>query len=161
MFPIDGFNSSFGEIEHMKKPVYLTSSQTKNLDLHKQLDAALKVFATTDNIIPNINTLKGHADFANCDFNLLSAIIEKLKKDGYLAGRYAWEGAIPKDADPSSFMLYVTYEGLLLMEEGGYIVKLKKEKSVSSQLRFIQIVIAVGTTVAAIYYLLEIIGKCK
>lgn len=140
----------------MRKLRYLIFSEPKELKWHKQLDKALQIFISTKDMLPNEKTLHSHEEFKNQGFDLTKAIIEKLKKDGYLDSRYAWEGPTPETFHSSDFVLYVTYEGLMLIEEGGYTAKVSNQKRIANQLFFLQLIIAFSTGIAAIYYGIEI-----
>jgi hypothetical protein len=81
------------------------------------------------------------------------AIIDKLIKDKYVDNIKPNYGKFINNRNYQ----FITFEGLLLLEEsGGYVGKAKKEKQLSRALFTLQIIIAVGALVTAIYYIIDL-----
>jgi len=76
-----------------------------------------------------------------------SNILTKLLNDGYIGEMELLH--------PPTFGYYITYEGILLLERGGYVEKLKKDKR-NSSLKAVQTwAIAIGTLLAALFSILS------
>lgn len=83
---------------------------------------------------------------ADINETMFKEIIQKLKNDGYIT-----EKQIP-DAQP---VYNLTFTGSLF---DGYNKNQVKIQKLSRQTRFLTVVVSIGTGVAAIYYLLEILN---
>lgn len=77
-------------------------------------------------------------------------VIEKLMKDGFINKTEMLVGAIKEKG------FYITFEGLLHIEQGGYIGKLKREANQESLQSIEKGLIVLGVVVAALYYGIEI-----
>lgn len=110
--------------------------------------------------------------------NTLASAFIKLEKDGYI-NSYLKKVGLNLDNTPRTVDYYnISFEGIFFIKNGGYekelqknqkaeieFVELKKRQflleekhsSIQCQLLFLTWVIAIGTFVAAIYYLIEVL----
>ena len=96
------------------------------------------------------------------DFGEIKSILNKLKKDGFIDTQ---EIPIPT-TDSTEIYYNINFEGRIFNEQGGYdrrneqnnelTVLRKQQHSLQVQNRNLTIAVAIGTTVAALYYGLEI-----
>lgn len=117
------------------------------------LDHALKVLNHNDVPVFTPSLLSKHDSFKDFSSTFLISIFDKLEADGYIARGKGFASDINM---PENNCYHITFEGILLMGSGGYKSKYAKEKRLSRQVLFLQIVIAISTFIAAIYYSIEI-----
>lgn len=101
------------------------------------------------------------------DGDELLKVLEKLEKDGYIG----FKERMPLNKPPLIYFYYATFSGEYLNSQGGYQELHRKENLEKTRLQDIELkatvnrktvtsltwIIAVGTFVAALYYLLEIL----
>lgn len=136
------------------------------MNYNKQLDDILLYFSNPDfyknGIGEETNIYKGvKAKFSKIDFSLLQNMIIKLSDDGYLS---------PTDNSPKKqeWWFKITFKGILFIENGGYVQQSvreeydrKKDSSMAKNTLRLSVLVAAGTSIAALYYLWYIYHHLK